>query len=274
MKIKIAFALTILGLLLNVQMLFAQPTLQLLFQIDTPATFIATDNLDNIYAITEKNELLKYSKAGKLLWNYSNKAMGRPSYADTTDPMRILLFYPAIQQAVVLNNTLNEINRFNFGHDTSRQITLVSTSNSNGYWVYDQANRQLQKLSNQFNPEQQSANIYQESGLAIQPEFMVSTDQNVYLYDPQTGILQTDRFGSYIKSFSVGHIGFFQVKDQELLFLNEGVWHRIDVSDKHITQRIPVGTNIVQASEGNTILATLGEKRIKVYSTNKGNENK
>ena len=269
MKAKIAFALAALCLVLNAQMLLAQPTLQLLFKIDTPATFIATDNLDNIYLITEKNELLKYSQAGKLLWNYSNKALGKPSYVDTTDPMRILLFYPALQQAVVLNNTLNEINRFNFGHDTSRQITLVSTSNSNGYWVYDQSNRQLQKLSNQFNPEQQSANIYQESGLAIQPEFMASTDQNVYLYDPQTGILQTDRFGTFIKNFSVGRINFFQVKEQELLFLKDGIWHRVNISDKHTTQSITVGTNTAQVSEGNSILATLEEKKINVYSINK-----
>jgi len=244
----------------------AQYNLKPLFQIDTSAVFISTDNLDNIYIVTSRNQLLKYNSSGKLLWNYSNKAFGKLSYVNTTDPMRILLFYSAIQQVVVLNNNLNEITRFNFGTDASRIVTLIATANSNGFWIYDQSNRQLQKLSNEFGSELVSGNINQQTQLAIQPSIIQASDQAVYLYDNSLGILQFDRFGNYISTIKTGAISNFQVHGDEVMFLKDSVWNCYKTSSSLIKTLYTFENKPLQVSEGSRLIALLTKEGIKVYT--------
>jgi len=243
----------------------AQYQLQLAFKIDTPAVFISTDNLDNIYVVTQRNQLLKYNPSGKLLWNYSNKAFGKLGYVNATDPMRVLLFYPAIQQVVVLNNNLNEITRFNFGQDASRLISLVATANSNGYWIYDQANQQLQRLGNQFESELSSGNIYQLTNLALQPTVIQASDQFVYLFDPKFGIFQFDRFGNFLNLIKTESDNF-QVKNNEIYFFRNNEWDCYKIASSEKIRLYTFDEKVLQASEGSKLLATLSNEGVKVYS--------
>jgi len=274
MKVRGFWLLWIFGLIFFIGSSHAQTSLKLLFKVDTSAVFITTDNLDNVYVITEKNQVLKYNPIGKLLWNYSNKAFGKLTYIDVTDPMRILLYYSAIQQVVVLNNNLNEIGRFNFGADTSRQITLVATANSNGYWIYDQSNRQLQKLDNQFNDDQLSGNIYQQTGIALQPIFMVANDQLISLYDPKIGIMQFDRFGSFSKTIKIDSVDNFQVKDGRILFLKNSDWSYLDALSTDRKIAYSFDEKPLQVSEGNKNLAVLSKNGFKVYLIEKAEDEK
>ena len=262
---KLFVLLFLLGLSLLANPAKAQYNLQLFFKIDTPAVFVSVDNLDNIYIVTQKNQLLKYTPGGKLLWNYSNKAFGKLGYVNAKDPMRVLLFYPAIQQVVVLNNNLNEITRYNFGGDASRSISLVATANSNGYWVYDQASQQLQRLGNQFENELSSGNIYQLSKLAIQPAIIQASDQFVFLFDPKMGILQFDRFGNYLNLIKTKSHNF-QVKNNDLYFLIDSEWIRYQVADAQKTALYTFGENALQVSEGSKRLAVLTKEGVTVYS--------
>ena len=243
----------------------AQSDPKLLFTIDTPAVFVTLDNLDNIFVVTEKNQVLKYDASGKLLWNYSNKAFGKLGYLDTTDPMRILLFYPAIQQVVVLNNTLNEISRFNIGTDASRQIGLVAAANSNGYWIYDQQDRILRKLGNQFNDERLSGNIYQQTGVDVQPVFMLANDQYVFLSDPKKGIFVFDRFGTYARTLEIGSVKSFQVKNSQLLFFQRAALKAYDLRSNSISSIAVFNDSVLQVNSGTKLLAVLTKEGIKVY---------
>ncbi len=243
----------------------AQSSASFLFAIDTPAVLVATDNLDHIYLLNEKNQLLKYGPDGKFLWSYSNKALGKLGFVDVTDPMRILLFYPVLQQAVVLNNNLNEIIRFNFGADPSRLITLVATANSSGFWAYDQQNRSLSLLGNAFNDEQLLGNIYQQSGIDLQPVQMAADDQNVFLYDPRQGIVQFDRFGTYARTLKTRPVGRFEIQDHRIVFLQDDTWQAFDPASGKRESLVQFSEAVLQASQGTKILAALTQKGIKVY---------
>lgn len=244
----------------------AQYKLQPVFEIDTLAVSVSVDNLNNVYLVTRENQVLKYNINGKLLWNYSNKSFGKLGYIDVTDPMRVLLFYPAIQQAVVLNNNLNEISRFSFSEDASLLVTLIATANSNGFWVYDQLNQQLRKLTNQFGIESQSVNLYQQTGFALQPSAMHASDQYVYLYDQKKGLLQFDRFGNYLTSIKTGAIAGFQVRGDQLLVLKDKQWDCYSMDSPEWRNCVIFDEKVLQVSEGNKRLAVLTNQLVKIYA--------
>lgn len=246
---------------------FAQNNVKPLCRIDTAASFIGIDKLDNTYLVTPDNELLKYSPTGKLLWNYSNRNLGRLTQIDVTDPFRVVLFYPALEQLVVLNNNLNEINRYSFAQDATRQITLVASANTNGYWVFDQNNRELIRLSNDFADELQSGNYYQITGKDVKPTMMRADNQYVYLYDPQQGVLQFDRFGAYIKTIVTGALTNFQVKENFLICTLGNSVKKINIqSSLAVTIPLQIQQPVLQAAAGNQIISILTGKAVFLYA--------
>src|SRR5690606_29074047 len=128
----------------------------LIAKIDTAVKIAKVDYLGNVFVITPKNEVLKYNSEGKFLWNYVNKSFGDITQLDVTDPLRVILYYATHQQILVLNSNLNEIGRFSFNTNPDLQVTLIASANNNGYWAYDQINRELRKLSNSFTDELRS----------------------------------------------------------------------------------------------------------------------
>ncbi len=266
MKRSDPFFLLISFFLATTSSTFAQQ--KLVARIDTSAVLLAVDNLDNTYLVTPKNELLKYDISGKLKWNYSNKNLGKLAQVDVKDPMRILLFYPAFQQVVVLNNNLNEINRYSFLQDDSKQITLVTSANTNGYWVFDQNNLELLKLSNDFTDELKSGNIYQQTGEDLQPDLIQTDDQYVYLHDAkQGGVLQFDRFGTYIKTILTDSLSYFQLNGNAIQYLSGNSIKKIQIQNYDTSlYPLPLQTQIKQAMQGNKILAILTEKAVFLYA--------
>ena len=87
---------------------------QFIAKIDTVAKIATVDNFGNVFLVTPKNEVLKFNPKGKFLWNYTNNNFGEITQLDVTDPLRVILYYAAYQQVVVLNNNLSEISRFSF----------------------------------------------------------------------------------------------------------------------------------------------------------------
>lgn len=262
LKLKFVFILSLLC-----HAAFAQNNVKPLFRIDTTASFISIDKLDNTYLVTADNELLKYSPTGKLLWNYSNRNLGRLTQIDATDPFRIVLFYPALEQVVVLNNNLNEINRYSFAQDATRQITLVASANTNGYWVFDQNNRELIRLSNNFADELQSGNYYQRTGKDVKPTMIRADNQYVYLYDPQQGVLQFDRFGAYVKTIATGALTNFQVKENFLICTLGNSVKKINIqSSLAVTIPLPIQQPVLQIAAGNQIISILTGKAVFLYA--------
>ncbi|MDF3078922.1 MAG: hypothetical protein K0S09_2811 [Sphingobacteriaceae bacterium] len=238
----------------------------LIAPIDTAAKFIAVDNLDNTYLITPKDELLKYNASGKLMWRYSNKAFGKAGFVDASDPLRTLLFYPGLQQIVVLNNNLSEISRYRFS-DASRQVTLASLSSTNGFWYFDQANFELHRISNNFEDLQRSGNMYQVIGKALQPTLLQANGQFVYLYDPKIGILQFDRFGAYLKTIRIEPLNYFEARENKILYLRENTLVSLDTQTYEPAEfHLPVDEQVIQASLGTKIIALRSGKSVYLYS--------
>ena len=193
----------------------------LIAKIDTAAKFATVDNLGNLFVVTPKNELLKFNPNGKFLWNYTNKSYGEITQLDVTDPLRVILYYQAYQQVIVLNNNLSEISKYTFNQNPELQISLIASANNDGFWAYDQINRELRKLTNYFVDDLKSGNIYQRNGFDMQANFMLTDDQQIYINDTTAGIRIFDRYGNFVKTAVVYPKGDFNVEGNEIYFTKE-----------------------------------------------------
>jgi hypothetical protein len=191
---------------------------KLITKIDTAAKIAKLDNLGNLFLVTPANEVMKFNPQGKFLWNYSNNNFGAISQLDVTDPLRVILFYATHQQLIVLNNNLSEISRFSFTNNPDQQISLVASANNNGFWVYDQINRELKKLSNSFVDELKSGNIYQRNGFDMQANYMRTTDEYIFINDVGEGIRIFDRFGNFYKTAVINPEKEFDIAGNHIYF--------------------------------------------------------
>lgn len=191
---------------------------KLLTKIDTVAKIADIDNFGNLFIVTPANDVMKFDPKGIFLWSYANKSYGEISQLDVTDPLRIILYYAAYQQIVVLNNNLSEIGNYSFNQNPDLQISLVASTNNNGFWAYDQINRELKKLSNFFVEDLKSGNIYQRNGFDMHATAMVTENQQVYINDTTAGIRIFDRYGNFIKTAVIDIEDGFNVEGNEVYF--------------------------------------------------------
>jgi hypothetical protein len=261
---KIVFFMMMISLLsLNVN---AQEY-QFIAKIDTAAKIVNLDNLGNLFIVTPKNEVLKFNPQGKFLWNYTNKTFGEVSQIDVTDPLRVILYYEGYQQIVVLNNNLSEISKFTFNQNQNQQITLIASANNNGFWVYDQLNRELRKLTNNFIDDLKSGNIYQRNGFDMQANFMLTDDQYIYVNDQKEGVRIFDRFGNFFKTAVIYPKNNFEVNDDEIYFMKDSALMKYNINTYQLSKiDLPIKESFIDATLRFSRLVILREKDITLWA--------
>ncbi len=240
---------------------------QFITKIDTAAKMVNLDNLGNLFVVTPKNELLKFNPQGKFLWNYTNKTFGEINQLDVTDPLRVILYYEGYQQIVVLNNNLSEISKFTFNQNPNQQITLVASANNNGFWIYDQINRELRKLTNSFIDDLNSGNIYQRNGFDMQANFMLTDDQYTYINDKKEGVRIFDRFGNFFKTAVIFPKSNFEVNDNEIYFMKDSSFMKYNINTYKLSKiDLPIQKVFTDASLRFSRLVILRENDITLWA--------
>lgn len=254
-------------MLLNVGAVKAQ--LKQVAQIDTIAKSVYADNLDNVYLLSDRDELLKYDAKGKLRWRYSNNRFGKLHSVDVSDPLRVVLFYADFQQVVVLNNNLNEITSYSFAKNSNLLVSVVASGNNNSLWIFDRAANALIKLSSNFTEDVRSTNLFQLFDEVVDAKQMAASDQYVFLQRKNEGVLQFDRFAGYVRELPIDSLSDFNITSNVIAYLKGN-----DLVRYHPTtfesskQKLPVSLPIRQVAVGNKLIAVLTEKAVFLLSDN------
>lgn len=199
---------------------FSQSKYHLIASIETAADFFTTDNQCNVYVV-KKDELIKYNKAGKQLYKYSNKQYGDISFVDASNMLKVLVFYKNFSQAVFLDNTLS-LNGEPLSFDKmGLQVSLVGSSFNNGMWIYDQQNFALTQLNTAYETVHHTENLNNLLNIELQPDKLLEHDNKVYINNPATGILIFDIYGTYYKTVPVKNVKQFQVIGNMIYYMTE-----------------------------------------------------
>lgn len=200
---------------------FSQSNYKLIASLPLVPDFLTTDKQGNIY-IVKSNELSKYNKAGKLTYKYSNKNLGNIDFVDASNMLRLLVFYQNFSQVLFLDNTLTQqgeplsLDKIGF-----QQTQLVASSYNNGMWLYDQQNMQLVRLDNMLLKTQETGNLSRLLNNDITPTRLLEYDNMLYLYNPTSGILLFDIYGTYYKTLPLQNITSFQPLTEKVYYLKD-----------------------------------------------------
>jgi hypothetical protein len=247
----------------------AHAQLKQVAQIDTVAKSVYVDNLDNVYLLSGRDELLKYDKSGKLRWRYSNSRFGRLQSVDVSDPLRLVLFYADFQQVVVLNNNLNEITTYSFAKNSDLLVAAAASGNNNSLWIFDRTSNALIKLSSNFTEDVRSASLFQLFDEVVDVRKIAASDQYVFLQRKSGGLLQFDRFGAFVKALPLDSLSDFNIANNTIVYFKGAeLFSYQPITLELNKQALPVPLPIKQVAVGNKLIAVLSEKAVFLLSDN------
>lgn len=126
---------------ISLMSLYPQDTINLV------CTSLITNTKDQLYVITEQNEVLLLDTSGLILKRYSNNYLGTPQFIYYQNPLQLVLFYPAFQTIIILDHSFNELTRIAL---SSLDISYVNTIGltANREIIYFDTNTQLFQRTN------------------------------------------------------------------------------------------------------------------------------
>ena len=231
----------------------------------TNASF-TTDKLGNAYAITG-NQLLEFDSQGKPKATYSESTLGTLRSIDASNPLKILLYYPDFAQINILNSKLALQSTINLRSLGMIQPTIICNSDNEGYWVFDLQDIQLKKIDLNLQVKIESGNILQNTGYNLFPNFMMESNQFVYLNNPSTGILVFDLYGTYYKTIPLKHLQSFQIIGDELIYIEKNKlisFHLKKLEEKEIL--LPPSDTVLNARIEQKELFLLTKGALSFYS--------
>lgn len=245
----------------------AQTEFQFIGRLDTDCNKFSVDPLGNIYIICGQN-IKKFDISMAKIGDYTNAYLGKISVIDVSDPLRILIYYRELNQAVWLDNFLQELRSpvrlDDIGID---QAALLCSSNLGGFWVFDQLNNQLQYFDKNLKK------IYESNSLSplignIKPSAIAEKNRMVYIFFPGLGIFTFDQFATYSRTLPVFPDNSFQVTDKSIYYLQNGFFNRYDLVSFKVENLILPGTDsLISVSVCSEYIYLLRKNGVFIYKT-------
>jgi len=224
------------------------------------ATYLSSEKLGNCYVVNEKNEVLKISPKGEILYNYNNNSLGRISFVGTSNPLKILVYYPDYSTIVTLDNTLSQTGRINLFELGSNNVSAACVALDNNIWIYDEVLFKLRKFDDQFNIVAESEDLNVQLGIPVHAHYLYEKDNYLYLNDPDTGIFVFDAYGTYYKTIPLKGLHNFQKVQEQLIFFKDG-----KLFSHHL---LTFATEGIALPEGEAINAVIEKDRLFIQRKN------
>ena len=184
------------------------------------ASEVFVDRQGQVYVLSTKNELLQINAQGKTINNYREQVNGTPSSVDFTNQLSIYLYFPDVSQMVELDNMLSPKSRLSVSAQSFGDQSLICRSFDNNFWKYEERSFRLRKID--FNLQTVIEGQWLQNNFSdLQPINMTEYGKNVYLNDPEIGILVFDLYGSYIKTIPIKNVKTFAFSQTEAVFLSD-----------------------------------------------------
>lgn len=156
-----------------------------------------TDNLGNIYLLSNNNQLKKLNPNGDSVAVFNDvRRFGKLYQLDASNPLKILLYYKDFSTVVALDRFLNIRNTIDLRRLNLYQVKTIGQSFDNGIWVYDELEAKLKRVADDGTIKEQTGDFRQQLEDAPTPNYITDQERLVYLYDSTRGLLVFDYFGN------------------------------------------------------------------------------
>lgn len=250
-------------------MMAAKPALaQELFKTipTAKARSITTDELGNVYLVREDNALIRYNPDGDSTGNFRSIQNGDLMWVDATNPMRVLLYYPAFSKIILLDRMLTVKNELDLRKLSIFNAPAVGMSADGRIWIYDYVNAKLKKIDDQLVITNTGNDMRQESQTVPRPTALLERDTKVYLCDSLNGIYTFDRFASYLNTLEIKGVKYMQAFGSQLIYRNGDQLQAYDVKTLSLkTIPLPPGPDFVEARIERNRMYLLFKERLEIY---------
>lgn len=185
------------------------------------------DRIGNVYYYDAQNILTKYETAIKRYTRFADLKSGKISSIDVSNPLRVLVFYADQGVVKFLDVNLTEINSLQIRNTyPDGWVSLTSSSNNNGIWMYDNLNRKLIKLDEQLNQVFISGDLFLVLGKKIKPSLLFEYADELFLADAKYGVFVFDLFGGYKCTLPIYSENILQVESSKIYYQKNNQWLR------------------------------------------------
>lgn len=160
-------------------------------------SYFTVDNLDNIYLLTNSNQLKKINSKGDSAGIFNDvRKYGKLFSIDAVNPLKTLLFYKNFATVVVLDRFLNIRNSINLRKQNIFKVKAIATSYDNNIWLYDEGDAKLKKIDDNGDVLSETIDFRTIFDTIPSPTQIFDQDGYVYLYDPDKGFYIFDYYGA------------------------------------------------------------------------------
>lgn len=231
--------------------------------------FFVTDPIDNLYLIND-SELKKINLSNQKINRYSNTLFGNFSAVDVSDPFKILIYNKDFNKLVFLDQTLTEItdpvflDQLNLFH-----IGAICKSNEGGFWVFDLSLYQLKYYNEDLKNTRKSVQLAEiiETNTEQKEIFVLEKNDYIYLGIEGQGVLQFDKYGTYLKTFPLSNCNSFQVVDKHIIYYNNGSLISYHTTSFKTDTLVLPGENIINARVNKNKVFLHTSEKVMVYKT-------
>jgi hypothetical protein len=246
---------------------FAIDSLYVLREVPIKARLMTIDELGNVYVVRENNSLVRLNEFGDSTGFYRSIQNGDIGAIDATNPLSVVVYYPAYSKIVLLDRMLAQKNELDLRRLNILTSSVVASSADGNLWVYEPFNARLHKIDEQLNELGQTNDLRQEIQTVPSPSFMVERDRKVFMADTARGIFTFDRYGNYINTLSIFGVKYLQVFGSQLLYRHQDTLFSWDMSKVNLnTIVIPEGNRgVINATLIRSTLYVLYSDRLVLY---------
>lgn len=185
---------------------------------------LETDELQRLYLIQNDYELVQCDAKGTPLYTFNENTLGPISYIDVRNPFRILVYYDDYATAVFLDRTLSELQRYDLSQLNLPQIQALGMASDNNLWLYDNGTATLKKIDQSDQVLVESLELDLLLNIPLNPIRVLEANNQVYLHDPNIGIMVFDVFGAFIKTIRIPEtVTYFQFQDEQLFYTQDNI---------------------------------------------------
>ena len=195
------------------------------------ASAVEVDRLGNIYLLKD-NVVAKYDADMNFVCAYDNYPAGSMSSLDVSNPFKVIVFYSEFNKLIYLDSKLAELRSPLMLDDAGLYNTKVVCSSSfGGFWVFDEQNSCVRRVTANLEVSQQGTNIYDRLGDA---EVLAMRESINYLFllTDDAKVLILDKFGNFYRAIETdGECTDFCIDNALLYYSRNGEIVAYDVAD-------------------------------------------
>ena len=189
---------------------------------------VYSDNLDNLFAINQKNNLVKLNLEGNVLFTFEDKSFPI-QHADVSNPLRIIVYNQLQNSILFLDKTLSPFaERIQVDQLDVPYTNCVAASRDNNFWVFDDSKQSLKKFNQQSQEISNSGNLTSVAGMSFQPIQLIENENKVYALDSINGVFQFDYLGTFLFNFKEIKGSKISIKGSNIFYLQNNQLFKYD----------------------------------------------